>query len=32
MGNVFNDLTPLFDALEEYQARPERELIGEATA
>jgi flavin-dependent dehydrogenase len=32
VGNVFNDLTPLFDALEEYQARPERELIGEATA
>src|SRR5262245_6629552 len=32
VGNVFNDLTPLFDALEEYQERPERELIGEATA
>ena len=32
VGNVFNDLTPLFTALEEYQARPERELIGEATA
>jgi flavin-dependent dehydrogenase len=32
VGNVFNDLTPLFDALEEYQSRPERELIGEATA
>jgi flavin-dependent dehydrogenase len=32
VGNVFNDLTPLFDALEEYQAQPERELIGEATA
>jgi flavin-dependent dehydrogenase len=32
VGNVFNDLTPLFKALEEYQARPERELIGEATA
>ncbi len=32
VGNVFNDLTPLFSALEEYQARPERELIGEATA
>ena len=32
VGNVFNDLTPLFDALEEYQAKPERELISEATA
>jgi flavin-dependent dehydrogenase len=32
VGNVFNDLTPLFTALEEYQSRPERELIGEATA
>jgi flavin-dependent dehydrogenase len=32
VGNVFNDLTPLFKALEEYQGRPERELIGEATA
>jgi flavin-dependent dehydrogenase len=32
VGNVFNDLTPLFNALEEYEARPERELIGEATA
>jgi flavin-dependent dehydrogenase len=32
VGNVFNDLTPLFDALEEYEAKPERELIGEATA
>jgi flavin-dependent dehydrogenase len=32
VGNVFNDLTPLFNALEEYQSRPERELIGEATA
>jgi flavin-dependent dehydrogenase len=32
VGNVFNDLTPLFTALEEYEARPERELIGEATA
>ncbi len=32
VGNVFHDLTPLFNALEEYQGRPERELIGEATA
>jgi len=32
VGNVFNDLTPLFRALEDYQGRPERELIGEATA
>jgi len=32
VGNVFNDLTPLFKALEEYQSRPERELISEATA
>jgi flavin-dependent dehydrogenase len=32
VGNVFNDLTPLFTALEEYESRPERELIGEATA
>ncbi len=32
VGNVFNDLTPLFTALEEYESRPERELISEATA
>jgi flavin-dependent dehydrogenase len=32
VGNVFNDLTPLFRALDEYEGRPERELIGEATA
>ena len=32
VGNVFNDLNPLFTALEEYESRPERELIGEATA
>jgi len=32
VGNVFNDLSPLFTALEEYESRPERELIGEATA
>jgi flavin-dependent dehydrogenase len=32
VGNVFNDLTPLFAALEEWKARPQRELIGEATA
>ena len=32
VGNVFNDLNPLFTALEEYDCRPERELIGEATA
>jgi flavin-dependent dehydrogenase len=32
VGNVFNDLTPLFAALDEYEGRPERELIGEATA
>jgi flavin-dependent dehydrogenase len=32
VGNVFTDLTPLFAALEEFQGRPERELIGEATA
>jgi flavin-dependent dehydrogenase len=32
VGNVFNDLTPLFTALEEYTGRPARELIGEATA
>jgi flavin-dependent dehydrogenase len=32
VGNVFNDLNPLFAALEEYESRPERELIGEATA
>jgi flavin-dependent dehydrogenase len=32
VGNVFNDLTPLFIALEEFESRPERELIGEATA
>jgi flavin-dependent dehydrogenase len=32
VGNVFTDLTPLFTALEEFQGRPQRELIGEATA
>src|SRR5258706_1643640 len=32
VGNVFNDLTPLFTALEEFEGRPSRELIGEATA
>jgi flavin-dependent dehydrogenase len=32
VGNVFNDLRPLFAALDEYESRPERELIGEATA
>src|SRR5262245_51767072 len=32
VGNVFTDLDPLFAALHEYQSRPERELIGEATA
>jgi len=32
VGNVFNDLSPLFAALEEFQGRPARELIGEATA
>jgi flavin-dependent dehydrogenase len=32
VGNVFNDLTPLFEALDEFSSRPERELIGEATA
>jgi flavin-dependent dehydrogenase len=32
VGNVFVDLTPLFAALEEYSGRPQRELIGEATA
>lgn len=32
VGNVFGDLTPLFAALEEFSGRPERELIGEATA
>ncbi|HEX6737904.1 MAG TPA: tryptophan 7-halogenase, partial [Vicinamibacteria bacterium] len=32
VGNVFNDLTPLFSALEEWTGRPARELIGEATA
>jgi flavin-dependent dehydrogenase len=32
VGNVFNDLTPLFTALDDYERRPERELIGEATA
>jgi len=32
VGNVFNDLSPLFTALAEYEARPEREMIGEATA
>jgi flavin-dependent dehydrogenase len=32
VGNVFNDLTPLFEALAEFESRPTRELIGEATA
>jgi flavin-dependent dehydrogenase len=32
VGNVFTDLSPLFTALADYEARPERELIGEATA
>jgi flavin-dependent dehydrogenase len=32
VGNVFTDLTPLFTALDDYLGRPERELIGEATA
>jgi hypothetical protein len=32
VGNVFTDLDPLFAALDEYEGRPERELIGEATA
>jgi flavin-dependent dehydrogenase len=32
VGNVFTDLTPLVEALDAYEARPERELIGEATA
>ena len=32
VGNVFTDLDPLFAALDEYRARPERDLIGEATA
>jgi flavin-dependent dehydrogenase len=32
VGNVFTDLDPLFAALDEYRGRPERELIGEATA
>jgi flavin-dependent dehydrogenase len=32
VGNVFTDLDPLFAALHEYQSRPEREMIGEATA
>jgi flavin-dependent dehydrogenase len=32
VGNVFKDLSPLFRALDEYRSRPERELIGEATA
>jgi len=32
VGNVFTDLRPLFAALEEFEARPRRELIGEATA
>ena len=32
VGNVFNDLTPLWAALDEYTSRPARELIGEATA
>jgi flavin-dependent dehydrogenase len=32
VGNVFGDLTPLFSALEEFGGRPQRELIGEATA
>jgi flavin-dependent dehydrogenase len=32
VGNVFTDLTPLFTALDEYLGRPEREMIGEATA
>jgi flavin-dependent dehydrogenase len=32
VGNVFGDLKPLFAALDEFSGRPERELIGEATA
>jgi flavin-dependent dehydrogenase len=32
VGNVFNDLTPLFTALDDYIGRPSRELAGEATA
>ncbi len=32
VGNVFNDLDPLFAALDEYESRPERQMIGEATA
>jgi flavin-dependent dehydrogenase len=32
VGNVFGDLTPLFAALDAFGGRPERELIGEATA
>jgi flavin-dependent dehydrogenase len=32
VGNVFNDLTPLFTALQEFQSRTDRELISEATA
>ena len=32
VGNVFNDLTPLFTALDEYIGRPSRQLAGEATA
>jgi flavin-dependent dehydrogenase len=32
VGNVFTDLEPLYKALAEYESRPERVLIGEATA
>jgi len=32
VGNVFNDLTPLYQALGEYNARGAREAIGVATA
>ena len=32
VGNVFGDLSPLCAALDEFQGRPSRELIGEATA
>lgn len=32
VGNVFEDLTPLFDALAEFAQRPQRELMSQATA
>jgi hypothetical protein len=32
VGNVFTDLSPLFEALEEYSQRPTRAEIGATTA